>query len=99
MKLNYYIYLNYRGLTQEQKHKIAEYAHSIRENKFKGISDNTIYLTYKHGIPFIYKTDNKESNEFNNPFEINTLTFKTENTDIPTYHIICIDEEIGEIDK
>ena len=96
--MNYYVYVNAHGLTEEQISETNKYAKSIIDNKFKGILDNTVYLTYKDNTPFIYKVTHKDADMICDDNSFDPWTYQTvcnmEYNKIPCYTVRIIDEEL-----
>ena len=97
--MNYYVYVNAHGLTEEQVLETHKYAKSIVDNKFKGMLDNTIYLTYKDTAPFIYKVTHTDADVVCDDSSFNPWVYQTvynmEHNKIPCYTVRTIDEELG----
>lgn len=87
--MNYYIYLNFNGLTEEQQGEISKFARELQKSGFKGIEGNAVYMTWYNDKPFIYKFDKVEI-DIDNPFELNIETSK----DVPVCNITIIDEPV-----
>lgn len=93
--MEYYIYINTKGLTVKELHEVASFAKNLKMKDFEEFGDNTIYLTLKENKPFVYKITHTEIEYSSNPFypwDVNDES----NNNIPTYNVMMIEEEIKE---
>lgn len=90
--MNYYIYLNFNGLTEEQQGEIIKFARELQKSGFKGIEGNTIYVTWYDNKPYIYKVEKNEefTDAQSDPFSLDI----SKEDNFPIFNITIIDELI-----
>lgn len=93
--MDYYAYMNKNGLTDEEFLKVSYFVKDFKTETFAELGVNTIYVTFRNGEPFIYKTANLEDGLYENIFD--DLYSMYDNIDKPPlYNAIVIDEKIEE---
>ena len=93
--MDYYAYMNKNGLTDEEFLKVSYFVKDFKTENFAELDVNTIYVTFRNGEPFIYKTANMKDGLYENIFD--DLYSMYESVDKPPfYNAVVIDEEIKE---